>query len=516
MDKASQDCPIPCLEVLDWGLLDYGEAFLRQKALVEKRIAGSSPDCLVLVEHPPVVTLGRSGSLDDLRISKGALTQKGVALYRVDRGGMATYHGPGQLVAYPIVKLKEKNLHLYLSTLQDAVESVLRTYGLKPEFKKGQPGLWLRSAKVASVGIAVRSWVTYHGVALNVSLDPEGFSCIVPCGHIDEKMTSMERELRRPVDMGEVKKAFTEAFCRLFGYAQKRTDEAKGSKHPAWLIRAAPKTAAIDRMEERLDRFGLSTVCESAHCPNLGECFARGTATFMILGTRCTRGCRFCAVDKGRPQRVDPEEPGRVARMAQALGLEYVVVTSVTRDDLPDGGADQFAQTIEQIRRYSPHVRVEVLVPDFKGSLAALRKVCEARPDTFNHNLETVASLYPRVRPEARYRRSLCILEYAAREGMVVKSGLMLGLGETGEEVMQTLVDIKRTGCQSLTIGQYLAPSKDHLPVARFVPPAEFEGLEEKARSMGFKAAAAGPLVRSSYRAHEMFETRKEVSFMTR
>jgi lipoic acid synthetase len=514
MDNRKQGYPVLYLEVLDWGLLEYGEAFLRQKALVERRIAGSSPDCLVLVEHPPVVTIGRSGSLEDLRISKEALTQEGVALYHVDRGGMATYHGPGQLVAYPILKLKEKNLHFFLSTLQDALARVLRIYGLKPEFKDGQPGLWLHSAKVASVGIAVRRWVTYHGVALNVSLDPERFSCIIPCGHIDEKITSMERELGHPVDMSEVKKSFTEVLCALFGYAQERSDGGKGSKHPAWLIRAAPETLAIDRMEERLRRFELSTVCESARCPNLGECFARGTATFMILGTRCTRGCRFCAVDKGRPQRVDPEEPDRVARMAQGLSLRYVVVTSVTRDDLPDGGAEQFSRTIEQIRRYSPDAGVEVLVPDFKGSLAALRKVCEARPDTFNHNIETVASLYPRVRPEARYHRSLGVLEYAAREGMLVKSGLMLGLGETREEVVKTLIDLRRTGCQCLTIGQYLAPSKDHLPVTRFVPPGEFEGWAQKARSMGFNAVAAGPLVRSSYRAHEMFETRPEVSFM--
>jgi lipoic acid synthetase len=181
-----------------------------------------------------------------------------------------------------------------------------------------------------------------------------------------------------------------------------------------------------------------------------------------------------------------------------------VVITSVTRDDLPDGGAEQFTLTIQQIRKYSPNAQVEVLVPDFKGSLAALRQVCEARPDTFSHNIETVASMYPRVRPEARYRRSLGVLEYAAREGMLVKSGLMLGLGETREEVMKTLIDLKRTGCQCLTIGQYLAPSKDHLPVARFVPPEEFEGWAEEARSTGFKGVACGPLVRSSYRAEEL------------
>ena len=512
MDNENQGYALNHLEVLDWGLLEYGEALLRQKAFVEERIAGFSPDCLVLVEHSPVVTIGRSGSLEDLHVSKEALSQQGVALYHVERGGMATFHGPGQMVAYPILKLKEKNLHLTLRTLQDSLASVLRTYGLNPEFKNGQPGLWLHSAKVASVGLAVRRWVTYHGVALNVNIDPRGFNWIVPCGHPNEKITSMQRELGYRVDMSEVKKTFTEAFCRLFGYAEKRSEDKKGSKHPRWLMRTAPDTFAIDQMEERLRRLELSTVCESAHCPNLGECFARGTATFMILGTRCTRRCRFCAVDKGRPEKVDPGEPERVARMAQELGLRYVVVTSVTRDDLPDGGAEQFTRTIEQIRKHSPHARVEVLVPDFKGSLAALRKVCEARPDMLNHNIETVASMYPRVRPEARYQRSLGILECAAREGLRVKSGLMLGLGETREEVMETLIELKRKGCQYLTIGQYLRPSKDHLPVARFVPPREFQGWAEKARSMGFKAVAAGPLVRSSYRAHETFETEQDIS----
>jgi len=512
MDHGKQGYALKHLEVLDWGLLAYGEALLRQEALVEERIAGSSPDCLVLVEHPPVVTIGRSGSLEDLHVSKETLSQKGVALYHVDRGGMATFHGPGQLVAYPILELKEKDLQRYLRGLQDTMEVVLCSYGMNPKLKDGQPGLWLHSAKVASVGISVRKWVTYHGVALNVNIDPEGFNWIVPCGHPNENITSMQRELGYPVDMSEVKQAFTMAFCKVFGYAQKRGHEEKVSNHPAWLIRAAPDTFAIERMEERLRRLELSTVCESAHCPNLGECFARGTATFMILGTRCTRGCRFCAVDKGRPQEVEPEEPVRVARMAQELGLKYVVITSVTRDDLLDGGAEQFTRTVEEIRKHSPHARVEVLVPDFKGSLTALRRVCEARPDMLNHNMETVASMYPRVRPQARYQRSLGILEYAAREGLRVKSGLMLGLGETREEVMKTLTELKRKGCRYLTIGQYLAPSRNHLPVARFVPPKEFEDWKEKALSMGFRAVAAGPFVRSSYRAQEMFETKQTIS----
>jgi len=198
--------------------------------------------------------------------------------------------------------------------------------------------------------------------------------------------------------------------------------------------------------------------------------------------------------------------------MAQSLNLNYIVVTSVTRDDLPDGGAVQFTRTIEHIRKRSGDAKVEVLVPDFRGSLSALRKVCEARPDVFNHNIETVARLYPNVRPQARYRRSLAVLEYAATQGMRVKSGLMLGLGETDREVNKTFTDLKRTGCRYLTIGQYLAPSKNHVPVARYIPPHEFERLAEIARSMGFQEVAAGPLVRSSYRADEMFQTHRKLS----
>jgi len=500
--------PVQGLEVLDWGQLGYGEALGRQVTSVEERIAGSSPDRLVLVEHPPVVTIGRSGSLDDLRIPEQELEREGVELYQVDRGGMATLHGPGQLVAYPIIKLKQGELHLYLRTLLEAVAAVVRTYGLEPELREGSPGVWVSSGKMASIGIAVRRWVTYHGMALNVNADLEAFRWIVPCGHPGERITSMEQELGFPLDMAEVKENFIAEFRKAFNYPEEPAKTPERARRPAWLTRPASSTAAIDQMEERLRQWGLATVCQSAGCPNLGECFERGTATFMILGTQCTRGCRFCAVDHGAPQHVDPEEPERVARAAQELGLEHVVVTSVTRDDLPDGGAGQFTRTIQHIRRRCPNARVEVLVPDFRGSLAALQGVCRAHPDVFNHNVETVARLYPRVRPRARYRRSLGVLEYAARGGLHVKSGLMLGLGETEREIAETLTDLKRTGCRYVTLGQYLAPSTDHAPVARYVTPNDFERWAETARSMGFKGVAAGPLVRSSYRADEMFGTR--------
>jgi len=350
--------------------------------------------------------------------------------------------------------------------------------------------------------------VTYHGIALNVTTDAEGFRWIVPCGNREETVTSMQALLGRPVDMAEVKAAFLEEFRKSFGYVDARPSNPSRLRHPPWLVRNAPGTAAIDEMEGLLHEMRLATVCQNARCPNLGECFNRGTATFMILGERCTRACRFCAVAAGRPEPPDPEEPRRIAQTAQRLNLNYVVITSVTRDDLADGGADQFCRTISEVRSLCPKTRVEVLIPDLNGSMLALQKICDGGPDMLNHNVETVPRLYARVRPGADYRRSLAVLEFAFRQGLPVKSGLMLGLGETSEEITATLLDLKRCGCRYLTLGQYLAPSEEHLPVVRFVSPQEFADWADTARRMGFAGVAAGPLVRSSFRAEEMFETR--------
>ena len=494
------------IEILDLGRLGYQQALRRQLDLVEARIKGSAPDSLILIEHPSVVTLGRSGSQNDLCVSEAALQQRGVELYKVDRGGQATFHEPGQLVAYPIVKLAANGLHRYLKKLLEVVGAVVRTYGLTPVFKNGRPGVWIKGGKIASIGIAVKKWVAYHGIALNVNNNLDGFNWIVPCGHPGERITSLKAQLGYPIDLSEVKKHFTQQFWRSFGYAPKNGNVGAANKHPAWLIRPAPIGAAIHQMEKRLDHLHLATVCQSARCPNLGECFNRGTATFMILGTRCTRNCRFCAIGRGTPQIVDLEEPERIARAAKSLGLKHVVVTSVTRDDLADGGATQFSQTIEHVRNCCEHAKIEVLIPDFGGSISALQAVCDARPDVLNHNVETVERLYPNVRPGAHYRRSLGILEYAARQRLPVKSGLMLGLGESSKEIKQILADLKRAGCRYLTLGQYLAPSSQHHPVTRFVPPEEFDDWSACALRMGFKDVAAGPLVRSSYRADEMMD----------
>ena len=285
-------------------------------------------------------------------------------------------------------------------------------------------------------------------------------------------------------------------------------------RKPAWLKRRIPAGASSRKVPDLLRKGGLHTVCEEALCPNLGECFSRGTATFLILGDRCTRDCRFCSVAQGPSGPPDSEEPARVAEAVREMGLRYVVITSVTRDDLSDGGAGLFARTIREIRERNPETLVEVLIPDFQGDEHALHEVLEARPDVLNHNLETVPRLYPSVRPEAVYRRSLELLERveAFDSPIPTKSGLMLGLGESPEEIGRTLRDLRQAGCSLLTLGQYLQPTRNHLPVHRFVPPDEFEEWRKVALDLGFAEVASGPFVRSSYRAEAFHQTARPSS----
>lgn len=285
------------------------------------------------------------------------------------------------------------------------------------------------------------------------------------------------------------------------------------SRKPPWLKLKLPSGPEYERVRTLIRNGSLHTVCQEARCPNQWECFSHRTATFLILGERCTRNCRFCAVEHGQTAPPDPDEPARVAETARSLDLRYVVVTSVTRDDLPDGGASLFAATITAIRRKIQDVHVEVLIPDFQGDPDALQTVVTARPDVLNHNIETVARLYPAVRPQAVYARSLELFRRAKRmdPAIPVKSGLMLGLGETGDEVHNTLRDLFDSGCTMLTLGQYLQPSAGHLPVERFVPPEEFDSWKKTALEMGFHQVASGPLVRSSYHARDLFRTGVDV-----
>lgn len=276
-------------------------------------------------------------------------------------------------------------------------------------------------------------------------------------------------------------------------------------RKPPWLRRSLPKGPVYGHVQHLLREAALHTVCEAAHCPNQFECFGRRTATFLLLGDICTRNCRFCNIETGRLLPPDENEPQRVAEAVSRLGLSYVVLTSVTRDDLSDGGAGHFYKTIRVLREKLPEVGIEVLIPDFQGCAQALNRVLEAGPDVLNHNMETVSRLYPAVRPQARYTRSLELLERVASHpsGIPAKSGLMLGLGEEEDEILETLEDLRTAGCTRLTLGQYLQPSAAHLAVERFVTPGEFDAWKEKALAMGFTAVASGPFVRSSYRAEE-------------
>jgi len=291
-------------------------------------------------------------------------------------------------------------------------------------------------------------------------------------------------------------------------YRRQSLPPPRGAK-PEWLKVRLPSGPNYVRLQALVRQERLHTVCEEARCPNIGECWSHGTATLLLLGDVCTRACGFCAIATGTPGQVDPTEPERVARTVLALGLRHAVLTSVTRDDLSDGGAGIFAASIRRIREISPGCAIEVLIPDFLGNWDALRTVMEARPEILNHNTETVPRLYGRVRPKARYARSLELLRRAKEldQAAVTKSGVMVGLGETREELLAVFADLRRVGVDVLTVGQYLRPSGWHLPLARYYAPDEFASIREGALELGFRHVEAGPLVRSSYHAHQQVQS---------
>jgi lipoyl synthase len=297
------------------------------------------------------------------------------------------------------------------------------------------------------------------------------------------------------------------------GLVQIRGQEVRPARArlPEWARKGRTHFESLNRLKSSLRELNLHTVCESARCPNIHECFHRGAATFMILGNFCTRGCGFCSVPKGNPakrdMRLDPDEPANVARMAAAMNLRYAVITSVNRDDLEDGGSRHFAETVREVRRALPQARVEVLTPDFCGDLEAVGRVLEAEPHVFNHNMETMPRLYRKVRPQANYRQSLEVLAFAKRHcSALVKSGFMVGLGETETEVRDLLGDLRAAGTDIATIGQYLQPTRRNLAVAEYIEPRQFEAYRAYGLSLGFRAVFSGPLVRSSYMADEVSE----------
>ena len=503
----------------DLGTIGYRIAYERQLELVQRLQRDQEhPGVCLILEHPPVFTLGRNGSTEHVSVSEADLERKNIELIRIERGGEVTFHGPGQLVCYPIINLRRFGISVvdFVGKLEQLMLNVVRSWGIEAERDERNHGIWLDNHKLGSVGIAIKHSITYHGLALNVDLDLEPFSWVNPCGLSEVAMTSMARELGRTVDMGEVKRSLIDEIGRVFDctlqdhYPESGTRTAAGSVSrgkPKWLKKRLPAGAGYESTRRLVAGSRLNTVCQEARCPNQFECYGKGTATFMIMGERCTRNCRFCAVSSSPVEPLDPEEPGRIAGAAAEMGLDYVVLTSVTRDDLPDGGAAHFCRTIEAVRQLRPDTLVEVLIPDFQGDEEALAAVCKANPAVLNHNIETVARLYTSVRPQAGYHRSLELLERAKRINpeLVTKSGLMVGLGETRAELVKTMQDIRGTGCDLLTIGQYLQPTAAHLPVKRFVPPEEFNELQLLATDLGFRAVASGPHVRSSYRAGYLY-----------
>ena len=550
----------PRLHVRWLGRVAYRDAYVLQKGL----FMSSRDDHMLLLEHPPVYTLGVRGDLGHFLRSPAEV---GAELEQTDRGGDVTYHGPGQLVGYPILTVPGKrggglaDTAAFVCSVEQLVIEALGDLGLVDVGRlPGFPGVWVapgseRPRKICAVGIKLSRGRSMHGFALNVSPDMAMFGHIVPCGLADKPVTSL-RDEDIDVTMREVVAAVARRAVERWGSAGHdraevvwrhtpedlspfsrgegpggpgrptadvvpvalgttprragRLAEAGvtegieiGSRKPAWMRAPLQITEEVIALRKTMRDLDLVTVCEEAGCPNLSECWADGTATFMINGERCTRACGFCLVDTRHPRPTDPTEPERVAEAVERMGLRFAVVTSVARDDLPDGGAAEFVAVIRAIRARTPGVSVEVLIPDCKGDPDALELIFAERPDVLNHNLETVARLQRAVRPSAGYARSLSVLARAKAAGLTTKSSLIAGMGESSAEMEEALADLAGVGVNIVTIGQYLRPTANHLPVARWWTPDELTALKVAGEAMGIGHVEAGPLVRSSYHARQ-------------
>lgn len=553
---------------------------------------------LLLLEHPHVVTTTRRTSAEHLLVDVESL---GAELVDTDRGGDVTYHGPGQLVAYPIVEVPGRrgggmaDTAAYVASLEQVLIETLGDLGVDSGRLRGCTGVWVgpetdRPKKIAAIGVRIARGRSMHGVALNVDPDLSWFERIVPCGITDKEVTSLAA-LGVDVSMEDVVGVFTRravaAFaphgsvdCAGVGFRTRPADlapftrgegpgtpvgrsgvghgeeqpapaptgpapsgpalsgpalsgqfsqQADGasvrlvgrlaqagatdhdpvrlrSRKPPWMRVKFDPGPEYRRVRSTMRGLGLVTVCEEAGCPNISECWNDGTATFMILGDRCTRACGFCLIDTRRPAAPDPDEAARVAEAVAFMGLRHAVVTMVARDDLEDGGAGAVVEVIEAIRERTPQCRVEALVSDFKGRDESLGEVFDARPDVFNHNIETVARLQRAVRPSAGYARSLSVLARAEAAGLTTKSSIIVGMGESDDEIRQTLTDLAAVGVDIVTVGQYLRPTSHHLPVAQWWQPECFEEWKRFGESAGIGHVESSPLTRSSYHAGQSLD----------
>ena len=510
------------------GRVRYRDALALQRGL----FAHCADDHLLLLEHHPVYTLGSNAGTEHLLAPP---EEVGAELEHTDRGGDITFHGPGQLVGYPLLHLAGGPGGLtgsvaHVRSVEDVVIDVCRDLGLGDVGRLDRyPGVWVRPdgpdpRKVAAIGVRMSRGRTMHGFALNVDPDLSFFDRMVPCGISEHGVTSLaaegiaatmrevadrvaaraaERWARGPVDRADVAWRHRSVDLAAFSRGEGPGEPPPVERKPDWMKVRLDTGPGYRRLKGLLRERSLVTVCEEAGCPNVFDCWNDGTATFMINGERCTRACGFCLVDTRRPEGLDAGEPVRVADAVAEMGLAHAVVTAVARDDLPDGGAAAFAATIAAVRDRNPGTAVEVLIPDCKGDPGALDVVFDARPDVLNHNLETVARLQRTVRPSASYARSLAVLARAKSAGLTTKSSLIVGLGESDDEVDGALADLAGVGCDIVTIGQYLRPTTNHLPVERWVEPAAFERWREVGERLGIAHVESGPLVRSSYHARQ-------------
>jgi lipoic acid synthetase len=531
------------------GEVAYREVLALQTALFEY----GKEQHLLLLEHPHVFTYGPRSDLEKNLLCNPA--EVGADFVSVKRGGDITYHGPGQLVGYPILNLKNAvGAKDHVFDVEQLVIDTLTELGVKNAGRlPGFAGVWLdadndQRRKISAVGVRLARGRTMHGFALNIDPDMAYMrQHIVPCGVSEYPVTSLKEEginvstqdvakivsrlaierwgegeadlqevawMFRPEDLsrfsrGEGPGAPVRMLARL---ADAGVDGGVSlfERRPEWLRPKVQIGAEVLGIKRTLRDRQLVTVCEEAGCPNLSECWRDGTATFMVLGERCTRACGFCLVDTRKPGLPDKNEPQRVAEAVESMGLTYAVLTMVARDDLADGGFAHVSECVRAIRERNPVTRVETLVSDAKGDAASLSLLFSARPDVFNHNIETVARLQRAVRPSAGYARSLGVLARAKDVGLVVKSGLVLGMGETSEEVDGCLADLAGIGVDIVTIGQYLRPTTHHIPVARWIDPDEFTRWKQVGESLGISHVESSPLTRSSYHAKQSADASSE------